>query len=135
MIRRWGVVEMTRLTVADSRLDDQPDYEPIVRALDDATGTIDGYLRVRLALPLPEPVPAELQRAACILARYDLAHGESKTPSEQMKTQRDEVLVWLRDIAKGAVRLDTAAAPVSTASGAMTSDRCPPMRASDGLMG
>ncbi|WP_431281656.1 phage protein Gp36 family protein [Humitalea sp. 24SJ18S-53] len=135
MIRRWGIVEMTRLTAEDSRLDDTPDYDRLNRALDDAEGIINGYLRVRLALPLPLPVPPELERAACILARYDLGHGEARTPSEQMKTQRDEILAWLRDVAKGLVVLDAIAAPINTSAGAMTLDREPALRLADGLIG
>jgi phage gp36-like protein len=125
MIRVYGETEMIRLSVPDAALDGPANLDAINQALTDATDTIDGYLRARYAVPLATPVPPAIARACRVLARYDLSTGEQKTPSEQMTRERQDVIAWLRDISKGAVELDVAAAPAATTegSGATVTDR------------
>ncbi|ABS69715.1 protein of unknown function DUF1320 [Xanthobacter versatilis] len=124
MTSRFGAVEMLRVSVADGLL--PPEGEPmptgrIEQALSDASVLVDSYLRARYAVPVAPP-PAELVRAACVLARYDLAHGGDREPSEQMRLARKEVLLWLEKLGSGAASLE-GVVPVSAASGARTSDR------------
>lgn len=134
MIAAFGEAEMIRLSVADPMTEIAPDLVAIDRALADASAVIDGYLRSRYAVPLAAPAPREIARACRILARHDLAQGEQKTPSEQMIRERGEVIAWLRDIAKGAVELDVAAAPAAgSGGGATVADRAPMFRAGGGL--
>lgn len=134
MIEVYGETEMVRLSAPDYGLDGAGQPELIDRALRDASGVIDGYLRKRYAVPLASPPPAEIARACRILARYDLANGGDKTPSEQMIRERGEIIAWLRDISGGKVELDVAAAPAdSTGSGATVADRPPMFRAGGGL--
>ena len=125
MVTRFGEVEMIRLSVADGPTPDAIIPDRIESALVDASVQIDTYLRVRYAVPVV-PVPEELVRAACLLARFDLAMGGDREPSEQMRLARKEVLAWLADI--GAGRADLAGvAPAGGAasggSGARVSDR------------
>lgn len=104
MIDRFGQVEMIRLTTpADQDMDTVQAY-PVLRALEVASAKIDGYLRRRYAVPL-ELVPAEVQDAACRLARYDLSTGDNREASERATQDRKDTIAWLTQIAKGEVLL------------------------------
>ncbi|GGG30970.1 hypothetical protein GCM10010964_18650 [Caldovatus sediminis] len=124
MLARFGEAELTRLTAAEGALDGGVVTERVETALAEATGLIDSYLRRRWAVPLAAPVPVEIVRACCVLARYDLAHGEQREPSEQMRLARKEVIEWLAALADGAAALDGAVPAAGAAgAGAMASDR------------
>ncbi|WP_332117247.1 DUF1320 domain-containing protein [Azorhizobium caulinodans] len=125
MVTRFGEVEMIRLSVADGPTPDAILPARIETALADASAQIDTYLRVRYPVPVA-PVPAELVRAACILARFDLAMGGDREPSEQMRLARKEILSWLADIGAGRADLDgVTPTGVASSSGARVSDRPP----------
>lgn len=123
MIARFGEVEMIRLSAPEGQLDGLVDEAAVTLALTDASAVIDSYLRSRHAVPLAAPVPAEIARACRILARYELAQGEQKAPTDQMKTARGEVMTWLRDIADGKVELGVPEAVVDTSGQARATDR------------
>ena len=125
MMLKFGATEMRQLSVADGDVPDQVQAPRIEDALSAATVLIDSYLRKRYPLPLPEP-PSELNRAACTLARYDLATGGDRAPSEEMRLARKEVIAWLEGIAAGRVELaGTAPIGAGADSGARVSDRIP----------
>lgn len=130
---RFGEVEMIRLSVADGDVPEAIVPGRIEGAIDDASKLINTYLRVRYATPVSPP-PAELARAACVLARYDLANGGDREPTEQMRLARKEVLAWLDGLAKGDTSLE-GAVPLGTGSGARAADRAPAFatRADGGL--
>lgn len=116
---------MIRLSRPEDRTAETVDEVKINTALTDATGVIDGYVRGRYLVPIATP-PKEIVRAACILARYDLAQGEATDPSEEMAKSRKDVVTWLENIAKELIHLDVpAAAPAGAAvgSGPRMSDR------------
>ncbi|MCX5497323.1 DUF1320 domain-containing protein [Kaistia dalseonensis] len=125
MVLKFGAIEMRRLSVADGDLPDAIEAPRIEGALADASLTIDTYLRRRYPLPLASN-PDELNRACCVLARYDLALGGDREPSEQMRLARKEILAWLSDLAEGRAEL-SGVAPVGSgaagSNGARTSDR------------
>lgn len=104
MVLRFGEAEMMRATVPDGQPATEVVPGPVVAALDDASAMIDSYLRKRYHVPLTV-APPEINRACCILARYDLNTGGDKAPSEQTKEDRKEVLSWLERIARGLVLL------------------------------
>ncbi|MFG1466887.1 DUF1320 domain-containing protein, partial [Xanthobacter sp. DSM 24535] len=93
----------------------------IEQAISDSGRTIDSFLRRRYALPLIPP-PAELVRCACVLARFDLACGGDREPSEQMRLARKEQLTWLDQLGTGDASLE-GVVPISAAGGARTRDR------------
>jgi phage gp36-like protein len=111
MIDRFTEVEVLRLSANGGDLPDLIVDAPVLRALDDATSMVEGYLRRRVSVPLQAPIPAEVTRAVCILARYDLATGGDREPSTQMRNDRNDVVSWLNKIAEGYVTLEGAAAP------------------------
>lgn len=125
MIARFGETQIIRLSRPEDRTAETVDEEKVNIALADAGAVIDGYIRGRYAAPIAAP-PAEIIRAACILARYDLAQGEQTDPSEEMSKSRKDIISWLENIAKELVNLDVpAAAPAGPAvnSGPRMSDR------------
>lgn len=131
---RFGAGEMLRLSVADGDLPAEGEPMPTGRleqAIADAGRLIDTYLRQRYAVPVLPP-PADLVRAACVLARYDLANGGDREPSEQMRLARKEVLTWLGQIGLGEASLE-GALPLSAGSSARVSDRPPTFTLRDRL--
>ena len=67
-------------------------------------------------------VPVEISEAAQMLARYSLAFGENREPTEQMRSARRDTIAWLDSISAGRVTLN-GVAPIGAESQAMTSDR------------
>jgi phage gp36-like protein len=132
MVLRFGETAMIRLSAPDGPLPSGVTAETTMLALTDATALVDSYLRRRYLVPLVDPT-ADIVRATCILARYDLSTGADKEPSEQVVKDRDDVVAWLKMIADGRVTLE-GAAPVNAGSGVQISDR-PRLMTSDNLAG
>lgn len=125
MIARFGETHMIRLSRPEDRTAETVDAVKIETALADVSAVIDGYIRGRYFVPIVTP-PAEIVRAACVLARYDLAQGEHMEPSDEMEKARKDVIGWLENISRELVNLDIPAAqPVGPAvgSGPRMSDR------------
>lgn len=122
MIARFGEAEMISLTADPGNL-----AGPVVtarsdRALAEASALIDSYLRRRYLVPLAA-APAEILRACCILARYDLAQGEQRDPTEQMRLARKETIAWLEMLASGTALLDGVPLAGSAGAGGRVQDR------------
>jgi phage gp36-like protein len=122
MIARFGQAELIRLTTPPDQ--DMETIQPaaLTRALVEASALIDTYLRGRYTVPVVDVLP-ELTRAAAFLARYDLAQGEQKQATEQMRLDRKEVLAWLELIRDGKTKLDLLEAPAADQSVAISSSR------------
>ncbi|MDU7520198.1 MAG: DUF1320 domain-containing protein [Roseomonas mucosa] len=123
LIAQFGEDEVVSLTTPGGQ-----DREGVVVAraewaLDAATGLIESFLRRRYLLPL-NPVPVEIVSACCKLARFDLSHGSSLAPSEQVRLARKDVIDWLGMLESGRAEL-AGATPLGGTSGAMVSDRVP----------
>lgn len=124
MVARWGEVEMIRLTTpTGSALLAAPDPVMITRALTEASACVDSYLRRRYQAPVAAVVP-EITRAAAVLARYDLMHGDDRQPTQQAIDERRDVIDWLKSIRDGQVLLDLVAVPSSEESQAVAQTRC-----------
>ena len=125
MIARFGETQIIRLSRPEDLTAETVDEAKVNLALNDATAIIDGYVRGRYLVPIAVP-PDSIVRAACILARYDLAQGERTDPSEEMAKGRKDVIAWLENISKELVQLDlppAAAAGPAVGSGPRMSDR------------
>ncbi len=81
----------------------------IVFACDDAGDMVDGYIAKRHTLPL-SATPRLLVRLSAAIARYDLYLGGDRQPTEQVKTDRDHAIAFLRDVAMGKADLGLDAA-------------------------
>lgn len=87
-----------------------------------ACDMVDSYLRERFTLPLVA-YGADLTRAVCIIAAYDLLAGrgynsQPGSDSAQAEVRYEKVIQWLRDISRGDVTpVVTDSAPPSTGDG------------------
>lgn len=136
MIARFGETQMMRLSMPEDRTATTVDEVKVNTALADASVLIDGYIRGRYLVPIVNP-PADIVRATCILARYDLAQGEHVAPSEEMGKTRKDVISWLENIARELVNLDApraAAEGPAVGSGPRMTDR-PRIFTDDSLRG
>jgi phage gp36-like protein len=120
MIDRFTQTEILRLSATTNVLPVAIEAVTVNRALDDATALVESYLRKRYFVPVD--ATADIIRATCILARYDLATGGDKEPTTQMKEDRASTIKWLEGIASGMVSLD-GATPASSGGKARMSDR------------
>lgn len=88
----------------------------MLRALQDADDTINGYISARYTLPV-SPAPAVLQRVACELARFYLYDDQV---TDLIKDRHAANVKWLGEVSKGVVSLgaDTATGVQPTSSAA-----------------
>lgn len=114
LVGRYG--ENAVLLVADRNRDGVIDDAVVERALTDATGEINSYLRAKYRLPLAA-VPDDLRRVACDIALYRLS-GEADLLTEEKRQRYEDALTWLKDLAKGIARLDLPTPPTSASGGA-----------------
>lgn len=105
MIDRFGASEMIRLSTPDGQTMDGVVVDRVERALAECSATMDSYMRQRYGTPL-DIAPQEVRTRCADLARYDLATGDGKTPSDDTTKRADAALRWLRDVASGLVKLD-----------------------------
>jgi phage gp36-like protein len=104
LVSRFGQAEIMRLSVPEGQPQDVIDIDACNVALADSSAVIDSYLRRRYLTPVV-PTPQELTRACCILARYDMAHGDATNPTTQIVVSRNETIKWLEALRDGTVLL------------------------------
>ena len=105
MIARFGTEELIRISTPAGQDMDGVVAEVVMAALHDASALMDSYIRRRYRTPL-DVAPLEVVAMCCNIARFNLATGDGKTCSDEVKARNDRAERWLRDIAKGDVRLD-----------------------------
>jgi len=100
MMRQFGETEVLALT--DPENVGQIDQGVLAGALIDASAEIDSYLAGRYKnLPL-NPVPRNLVRLCCNMARYHLT-GTNRLETEQIKDRYDAAIRYLEFVAAGKV--------------------------------
>lgn len=109
---RYGAVELTQ---RESMLA----TGAVARALSDADALINGYLAGRYIVPL-SPVPDNLSRLACAIARYYVL-GDANT--EQSRKDFEDAVGWLKDVAAGRVTLTTATVSLAPETGGTPATR------------
>lgn len=75
--------------------------------IEDADRFMDSYIGERYVVPV-DPATRVLARCSVAIAVYDLHMRRSWTVSPEIKTRYDDMVAWLRDVAKGAARIDSA---------------------------
>lgn len=95
LIERYSRREIERLETNIN----SPDA--VAAAITDAVDAINGYISAYHALPLPI-IPASIKRVAAVLARYYLYKDK---PTEQVRTDYEDAIRWLEQIASGKVKL------------------------------
>ncbi len=88
-----------RVLMLATKDDGTRDEAKIARALDSASGVIDGYLSVRYSLPLPT-TPATLKDACVAIAVYRLA-SDPGALTDDMRQRYEDAIAFLKDVAKG----------------------------------
>lgn len=121
LVERYGEQMLIDLTDRATPAAGTIDSGVVDRALADTDAAIDGYLKGRYALPLATTPPL-LRDLAQAIAVYKLHRN---TVSNKVSEDYDGALRMLRDIGRGALRLDVAGIEpaASGTSGVRTSDR------------
>ena len=108
----YGDDTLNRL--ADRDGDGLADAPKVARALDDAAALIDGYISLRVTLPLPS-VPAVLKNLSIDIAMYRLA-TDAGLLSEDARKRYEDAIQFLRDVAAGRASIPLPAQPGATPS-------------------
>lgn len=122
LIDRYGQQEMIRLTTPADQEMDGVNGQVAQVALDDASAEIDVYVGKRYRVPM-DVAPGIIVAKCCAMARYRLASGEQKNPTEQMRTDYADAMAFLRDIAAGKAVLELDEVASSDEGYAQASDR------------
>lgn len=101
MVSMFGESEMRHLTDIDQVATGQVVTAHLQRALETATGEVDGYLVGRYALPLAT-VPSAVRTHVICLARYHLMGAR---PDERARIDRKAAVAYLDKVASGALAL------------------------------
>lgn len=102
LVERFGDEELIQLSDRSIPPLGGIDAAVVAVALADADGIIDSHLGARYAVPLAAPLPADIVRVACDIARYQL---HDLSPSEAVREHYRDALRWLRDLADGKLPL------------------------------
>ncbi len=100
--------------LADRNGNGARDAETVQRALDDAAALIDGYIGVRIQLPLA-PVPAVVKNLSIDIAIYRLA-TDAGLLAEDMRKRYEDAISFLRDVARGVAIIPTPKPPDAPAT-------------------
>ncbi len=105
LVQRFGEQEIVRLTTPGGQDLDGVVTDTAEAALEDASATIDSYVRKRYRTPIDVELP-EIRRVCLDLTRYDLSTGDGKQPSEETRERYKAAMDWLRDVASGKAVLE-----------------------------
>lgn len=95
LINRYGSFEIERLEKSIG------DEQAVDKAIVDAMELVNGYVATHYRLPLPI-IPASVARACAVVARYYLYKDK---PTDSIRQDYEDVLLWLKDVASGKVKL------------------------------
>ena len=112
LIKRAGQQEI--LQIADRDRDGTPDPDVIEAAIRDGMNTVNGYVAAKYAVPLPS-VPDLVRTWTVSIARYVLHRN---TPPDHVRTDYEDAIKALKDVAAGRLVLPVAdgqEAPASVA--------------------
>lgn len=97
---------------ADYDQDGMADSDTVDGAIEDAQAEIDSYIESRYAVPV-SPVPRILKVHTVTLAAYYLA-PQRDSVTEDLKSARDDVIDWCKQVAAGQVTLAAATKPAES---------------------
>lgn len=115
LIDRFGQTELVQLTDRTNTPASTIDANVVSKALADADALIDSYVGKRFALPLAS-VPPVLTRYAADIARFFL-HAEKAGKDHPARLAYDMAEAWLKNVARGLVKLDDGAGTSPSAEG------------------
>lgn len=117
IISKMGHAHLTRVADADS--DGTADVDPVSQAITDISSLIDSFLSARYDLPLTT-VPAVLGMYATDGVLYRLAETTG-VPTKEQRQRYEDMLAWLKMVAKGTADLGLDTPPESAGSKVRTS--------------
>lgn len=88
------------------------DADRITAALNKAAGEMDSYLVKQRAVPIANPTP-KMKEVNAVLALYAIARSRGMV-HEQLRTDYDDALKWLRAVSKGEIAIDVDPQPTKT---------------------
>ncbi len=91
-----------------------PDNAIVAAAIAAADGLIDSYCSAKYSTPF-NPVPDVIKDASIIIAIKRLASRRSFTLDETRQKAHDEIIAWLRDVARGLANVTGAQQPTPAA--------------------
>ena len=100
LVNAFGHEEILQLTDRDRN--GRQDDDVMEEAVAFADSLVDGYLRERYSVPLTNP-PKNLVGIVCDIVRYRLYNEQ---PTELVVIRYEAAIQWLKDVARGLVRLD-----------------------------
>lgn len=112
-IDTMGEDELIRLTDVDAAPTGTVVQTRVQRALDDASGLVDGYLAGRYTTPLAT-VPQIIKVHTLGVARYLL---QRINPDERAKTDFEAAVRYLEKVSSGQIALFASNAPVAASGG------------------
>ena len=115
----FGEAEVLQLTDRDG--DNLPDAGYIAAVLADVAAEIDGYLRVRYALPL-SAIPNRLRALACDMAHYRMY---PLAVPEAVRQRYEDARGYLKDLAAGRAQLDLPEPPTSASESGLPAYSAP----------
>ena len=96
--------------------------EIITRCIADADGIIDSYCAARYVIPI-SPVPGVVRNASTTIAHYLLQLRRGCTIEDKVKTAKDDVLAWLKDVSDSVADLPGVTNSTSDVSSFQNDDR------------
>ncbi len=81
-------------------LPDKEDPRPLIRALENASSEIDGYINKRYKTPL-KTVPAIINEWTCTIAFYKRSLEYGKSLTEERRKRYEDIFRYLTDINNG----------------------------------
>lgn len=122
LIDRYGEDELVRLTDTVNAPPSTIDDTLIARCLANADAEINGWIAGRYTTPL-NPVPQILVEKECVLARYYYHRAKA---TERVRSDYEDAMAWLQNVAKGLVSLGNVAGPTQPASAGKPQISAPP---------
>ena len=104
LVDRFGAEELVQLTDRTNTPATTIDETVVGKAIGDADALINSYVGKQYGLPLAVTPPI-LTRYAADIARFYL-FGEQAGKDHPVRSAFDLALAWLKDVAKGLVKLD-----------------------------
>lgn len=105
-----GAARLVQFTDWDN--DRVADAARITAALDKASGEVDSYIVKQRAVPLAVATP-KVKEVTAVLALYAMARSRGMV-NEQLRTDYEDALAWLKAVSKGEIALDVDPQPTKT---------------------
>lgn len=105
LVDRFGTRELVQLSNPEDSRATTVNEPHVLKALEEASAVLDGYIGVRRATPVPAPVPLVLKAYTEDVAMYGLTTLRSKGATEDARKRYEDAIKWAREYAAGKASL------------------------------